>query len=86
MLVCVSLETARRLKDAGYRHETATWWVKRRDWVLTTTDDLAYREEAIAAPTGWELLRDLPMRRCMQLGRFSAETGAEMWLEREGGL
>ena len=88
MLTTVSLETARAMKDAGYKQQSAVWWVCRKGtWYLTADMNVGYEErsQALSAPRADEILRHLPMLfdsggklRFPTLERYTAEELAGM--------
>ena len=71
--LCVSLETAKKLKTAGWKKPTALAWVKHSPWFLAENKelpewelvpvsifDIRGYEESYYAPTAEEVLRELP--------------------------
>ena len=67
---CVSLELAKKLKEAGWNKETEFWWQNLNSWNIVNKDlaeDVVYRNaernvaiETIVAPLATEILEELP--------------------------
>ncbi len=65
---CVSLETAKKLKEAAFKQDTERWWMADQgEWVICQIHEkevfekAPYNTEMIAAPDAQEILEQMPV-------------------------